>query len=66
MGETIKTALTEKLGIKYPIMLAGMSGVSHSDLVAAVSMAGGIGTIGGLTLSPKVLRHEISEIKKKI
>jgi len=65
MGETLKTALTAKLGIKYPIMLAGMSGVSHSDLVAAVSMAGGIGTIGGLTLSPKVLRREIAEVKAK-
>lgn len=63
-GETIKTALTSKLGIKYPIMLAGMSGVSHSDLVAAVSLAGGIGSIGGLTLKPKVLRKEIAEVKK--
>jgi len=63
MGETIRTPLTEKLGLRYPVMLAGMSGVSHSALVAAVSIAGGIGTIGGLTLKPKVLRKEIAEVK---
>ena len=35
MPETIKTRLTELLGIKYPILLAGMNAVAHSDLVAA-------------------------------
>merc|ERR1719221_2259716 len=44
-------------------MLAGMNGVSHSDLAAAVSNAGGIGSIGGLTMSPKVLRQEIRWVK---
>jgi hypothetical protein len=47
-------------------MLAGMNGVAHSDLAAAVSNAGGIGTIGGLTLSPKVLTQEIQWIKEQL
>mmetsp|Transcript_2492 Transcript_2492/g.5723 ORF Transcript_2492/g.5723 Transcript_2492/m.5723 type:complete len:354 (+) Transcript_2492:285-1346(+) len=63
MKETIKTAITEKLGIKVPILLAGMSGVSHGELAAAVSNAGGLGVIGGLTLSPKVLKKEIDDLK---
>ena len=33
---TFKNALTEKLGIQYPIMLAGMAGISGPPLVAAV------------------------------
>eukprot|EP00747_Dinoflagellata_sp_TGD_P165035 gnl/TRDRNA2_/TRDRNA2_185807_c0_seq1.p1 gnl/TRDRNA2_/TRDRNA2_185807_c0~~gnl/TRDRNA2_/TRDRNA2_185807_c0_seq1.p1 ORF type:complete len:376 (-),score=68.66 gnl/TRDRNA2_/TRDRNA2_185807_c0_seq1:78-1142(-) len=61
---TIRTPLTDVLGIKYPVMLAGMNGVSHSELAAAVSNAGGIGSIGGLTFSPKVLRQEIGWLKE--
>mmetsp|Transcript_23581 Transcript_23581/g.35602 ORF Transcript_23581/g.35602 Transcript_23581/m.35602 type:complete len:352 (-) Transcript_23581:409-1464(-) len=60
----INTELTKLLGIEHPVMLAGMNGVSHSDLAAAVSNAGGIGTIGGLTMSPKVLRQEIAWLKE--
>ncbi|CAJ1332794.1 unnamed protein product [Effrenium voratum] len=61
---SLSTPLTELLGIRHPVMLAGMNGVSHSDLAAAVSNAGGIGSIGGLTMTPKVLSKEISWLKK--
>jgi enoyl-[acyl-carrier protein] reductase II len=43
---TIRTALCDMLGIKYPIMLAGMGGVSYGELAAAVSNGGGFGTLG--------------------
>jgi len=43
--------------------MGGMNGVSHSDLASAVSNAGGIGSIGGLTMTPKVLRQEIGWLK---
>eukprot|EP00924_Labyrinthula_sp_SR-Ha-C_P015557 maker-scaffold_4-snap-gene-3.8-mRNA-1 protein AED:0.00 eAED:0.00 QI:406/1/1/1/1/1/2/148/362 len=66
MKEIISTPLTKKLGIKHPIILAGMSGVSHGELAAAVSNAGGLGVIGGLTLKPKVLRKEIAELKSHL
>eukprot|EP00931_Biecheleriopsis_adriatica_P090735 TRINITY_DN64669_c0_g1_i1.p1 TRINITY_DN64669_c0_g1~~TRINITY_DN64669_c0_g1_i1.p1 ORF type:complete len:354 (+),score=75.36 TRINITY_DN64669_c0_g1_i1:32-1093(+) len=66
MACAIKTPLTELLGIQHPVMLAGMNGVSHSDLAAAVSNAGGIGSIGGLTMSPKVLTREIAWLKKEL
>lgn len=63
MAAAIRTPLTELLGIKYPVMLAGMNGVAHSDLAAAVSNAGGIGSIGGLMMSPKALTQEINWLK---
>ncbi len=40
-------------------MLAGMGGVSYHQLVAAVSEAGGFGTLGAGTMSPDQLRDEI-------
>ena len=39
------------LGIKYPIMCAGMGHVTGAELSAAVSNAGGIGTIGAIGMS---------------
>lgn len=65
-AETISTPMTKMLGIKYPILLAGMNGVAHGDLSAAVTNAGGLGVIGGLSLSPAALRKEIKELKSKL
>ncbi len=48
MKSTLHTPLCELLNIKHPVMSAGMNSVSMHELVAAVSNAGGIGTIGGL------------------
>jgi len=53
----LSTPLTKLLGIKYPIMLAGMARTSGGPLAAAVSNAGGIGTIGGLGYTPKQLQE---------
>ena len=36
----LATRLTEMLNVRYPIMLAGMAGVSLAEVVAAVSEAG--------------------------
>lgn len=44
---TLRTRLTEKLGIAHPILLAPMGAVSGGRLAAAVSEAGGLGLIGG-------------------
>ena len=60
---TLATPLTRMLGIDCPVLLAGMNGVSHSELAAAVTNAGGLGVIGGLTMTPRVLREEIAELK---
>ena len=45
-------------------MLAGMGGISYSDLVAAVSEAGGIGTFGAAPMRPGQLDAEIERVKK--
>lgn len=63
---SLETPLTKILGIKHPVMLAGMNGVAHSELAAAVTNAGGIGSIGGLTMSPKVLTQEIKFLKDEL
>ncbi|MBI4766746.1 MAG: nitronate monooxygenase [Deltaproteobacteria bacterium] len=42
----MKTRITEILGILYPIVLAPMAWITDAELAAAVSEAGGLGTIG--------------------
>jgi enoyl-[acyl-carrier protein] reductase II len=59
----LKTKLTELLGIDHPIMLAGMGGVSYSQLTAAVSNAGGYGCLGASTMSHALLASEIAATK---
>jgi len=58
-----RTALTEMLGIEYPIIQAGMGGVATAELVAAVSNAGGLGTLGAAMFSPPQLREQIRKVK---
>ena len=60
----MKTRLTEMLGIELPVMLAGMGGVSYSDLVAAVSDAGGIGTFGAATMGTDLLVDEMARVRQ--
>ena len=60
----MKTRLTELLNIEYPIMLAGMGGVSYSALAAAVSNAGGFGTLGASTMSSEHMAAEIAATRE--
>eukprot|EP00939_MAST-03C_sp_MAST-3C-sp1_P001760 g1760.t1 len=64
--ETFRTPITELFGIKHPVILAGMNAVAHARLVAAVSNAGGLGVIGGLTFTPKMLQKQIDEVKENL
>ena len=60
-----KNDLTGLLNINYPIIQAPMAGgPTTSELVAAVSNAGGLGMIGAGYMSPEQLRHQIDEIRK--
>jgi enoyl-[acyl-carrier protein] reductase II len=59
----LHTPLCARLGIEYPIVLAGMGGVSMHKLVAAVSNAGGLGVIGAATLDAAGLRQEIHKTR---
>jgi len=60
---TIRTPLCDMLGIEYPIMLAGMGGVSYAELVAAVSNAGGFGTLGMAGRSHSEITDEIKKVR---
>lgn len=59
----IQTGLNEMLGIRYPLIQAGMGGVAQWELAAAVSEAGSLGVLGGAFLSPQSIRNQIREIK---
>jgi enoyl-[acyl-carrier protein] reductase II len=52
------------LGIKYPILLAGMGGVSYAEVCAAVSEAGGFGTLGMAGRSTSEIREEMRKVRK--
>jgi nitronate monooxygenase len=59
----INTALTEALGLEYPIVLAPMGSISGGRLAAAVSNAGGLGLVGGGYGDHVWLRDELSVAK---
>jgi enoyl-[acyl-carrier protein] reductase II len=59
----MKTRLTEMIGIKYPIVLSGMSWISTPKMVAAVSNAGGLGILATGPLSAKQTRDAVREIR---
>jgi len=57
----LKTKITEMLGIEHPIIQGGMHYVGFAELAAAVSNAGGLGIITGLTQkTPEDLAKEIA------
>ncbi|QIG55388.1 nitronate monooxygenase [Altererythrobacter sp. BO-6] len=64
-GETnMKTAITEMFGIQHPIIQGGMHFVGFAEMAAAVSNAGGLGIITGLTQgTPEKLANEIARCK---
>jgi len=66
MKEGLKTPITTLFGITHPIILAGMNKASGPNLCAAVSNAGGLGVIGGLLYTPKMLRKAIQRVKSKL
>ncbi|MGI8314227.1 NAD(P)H-dependent flavin oxidoreductase [Halobacillus mangrovi] len=56
--------LLELLNIHHPIIQAGMAGgVTTPELVAAVSNAGGLGTLGAGYMTPETMKESIQEIK---
>jgi len=61
----MKTRITELFGIEHPIMQGGMHFVGFAELAAAVSNAGGLGVITGLTQrTPDDLAKEIARCRE--
>jgi NAD(P)H-dependent flavin oxidoreductase YrpB (nitropropane dioxygenase family) len=56
---TLHTRICDMLGIRHPILLAGMGRASTPELAAAVSNAGGLGVLGAASCGPHQLRDWI-------
>ncbi len=61
----MKTRITELFEIEHPILQGGMHFVGFAELASAVSNAGGLGIITGLTLgTPEKLAKEIARCRE--
>lgn len=52
------------LGCRLPLVAAGMGGVARSELVAAVSEAGGFGFLGMVRELPALIRQEVAAVRR--
>lgn len=57
------TRLTQLLGIEHPIIQGGMIWCSGWELAAAVSNAGGLGTLGSGSMYPDELRAQLAALR---
>ena len=77
MGRNVlRSIVCEKLGIEYPILLAGMGALpgmpkigkyytgTTVELVAAISNAGGFGVLGAANMAPEEITEAVKEIKR--
>ena len=61
----MKTRITELFGIEHPVIQGGMHYVGLAEMAAAVSNAGGLGIITGLTQgTPEKLANEIARCRE--
>lgn len=58
-------ALTDRLGIRLPILLAPMSGACPAALSAAVANAGGMGGCGALLMNPEGIQSWVDEFRRQ-
>ncbi|MDZ4938518.1 nitronate monooxygenase, partial [Clostridium perfringens] len=66
MNIQLQTDLCERFQIRYPLFLAGMAGGPTTvELVAAVSNAGGLGTLGAAYMAAAASRHSIQERRER-
>jgi len=61
---SLHTPVCDLFGIEHPIFLAGMGEVAYADLCAAVSEAGGFGTLGMVGATPQRIREEMRAVRK--
>ena len=59
----IRTPICELFDIEHPIFLAGMGAVAMADVVAAVSQAGGFGTLGMVSAPPERIADEMRKVR---
>ena len=64
-GLDLYTPLCDILECRHPILQAGMGGVARSDLVAAVTEAGGYGFLGMVRETPDLIAQEIDAVRAR-
>lgn len=62
---SLRTPICDLFGIEVPIFLAGMGQVAYAEVCAAVSEAGGFGTLGMVGAPPDRIRDEMREVRKR-
>lgn len=60
----IRTPICDLFGVEHPVFLAGMAGVAYAEVCAAVSEAGGFGSLGMATLSPEEIRAQMRRVRE--
>jgi nitronate monooxygenase len=60
-----ETRVTELLGTRYPLIQAPMARISTPEVAAAVSQAGGLGSIAGAPLGADALREAIAQVRSR-
>lgn len=63
MATILHRPVCDLLGCTYPIVLAGMGGVARSELVAAVTKAGGFGFLGMVRAPVTLIRSEVEALR---
>ena len=56
--------IVELFEIEHPIVLAPMAGLGTVDLAAAVSNAGGLGSIGCAIMAPELIANSVAELRR--
>lgn len=61
---TLHTPICDLLGVEHPVLLAGMGGVSYAEVCAAVSAAGGFGSLGMAGISPRGIAEQMARVRE--
>ncbi|MBW2419962.1 MAG: nitronate monooxygenase [Deltaproteobacteria bacterium] len=61
---TLHTPICDMLNIKVPVFLAGMGGVAYAEVCAAVSEAGGFGTLGMAAVEAELIREQMRAVRE--
>ncbi len=61
----MRTALTDLVGVRHPIVQTGMGWVSGPRLVTATARAGALGILASATMTPDQLRRAVREVRSR-
>jgi enoyl-[acyl-carrier protein] reductase II len=62
---SIRTPICDLFEIEHPVFLAGMGRVAYAEVCAAVSEAGGYGTLGMAGADPDAIRDEMRAVRRR-